>query len=104
MEKKVCIIADPADAYATGNVIRVDVDTEIKNMKRELWYLDEWQQEMIDQECPAEEFLTKNIQEYMNWGMQILVLCKSCSFTTKWRLSGFCVLLGFKGKQTRKLV
>jgi hypothetical protein len=59
LEKKVCIIADPADAYATGNVIRVDVDTEIKNMKRELWYLDEWQQEMIDQECPAEEFFDK---------------------------------------------
>ena len=69
MDKRVRIVPDASATYATKNAIRVSVESEIENMKNELRYLDEWQQEIIDNKRPAEEFLDKRTYKNIRTGV-----------------------------------
>jgi hypothetical protein len=69
MDKRVCIVADPSESYATKNAICVPIEVEIENMTKELGYLDEWQQYVIDANRPAEEFIDKRTYKNIRTGV-----------------------------------
>jgi len=69
MDKRVQLVLDPNDTYATTKAVWVAIDDEFAYMQKQLKYFDDWRQENLSGKRPSTEFLDDRTYKNLRTGV-----------------------------------